>query len=144
VQELVSNNEVYSQMVMDWLRAEGVSAPVIGSLHIYRVDLEADGVDEIFIAATSLGEAQPRANAGDYSIVLMRKVVGNDVTTVPLVADFYLSQQEVIHPSSYLIANFIDLDRDGKLEVVLEIQGWEKFGALVYQVEGETVTQILK
>ena len=42
------------------------------------------------------------------------------------------------------IANFIDLNQDGVLEVVVDIQRWEGSGAAVYQVEDRTVTQVLK
>ena len=38
--------------MLDWLKAEGVTRPELGDLHIYRVDLEGDGSDEIFISAT--------------------------------------------------------------------------------------------
>ncbi len=48
VRELSPDNETYRQIVLDWLKAQGIPAPELGSLHVFRVDLEGDGVDEIF------------------------------------------------------------------------------------------------
>ena len=145
VTELPAKNQFYQQVVIDWLTAEGVSSPEIGSLQIFRVDLEGDGADEIFISATRLDGSQHTTKAGDYSVVLMRKVVGNDAVTIPLVADIYSSRElEITFPRTYSLANFIDLNQDGVLEVVVGIEKWEGFGAIIYQVNGQDVIQALK
>lgn len=38
------------------------------------------------------------------------------------------------------LGNF--LDRDGILEVIVEFHTWEDFGALLYQIDGQTITQV--
>ena len=145
VSELSTDMRLYQQAVLDWLTAQGVAAPQPGNLQILRVDLEGDGVDEVFISATRLDESQHTTKAGDYSIVLMRKVNGNDAVTIPIVADIYRTQElETTFPKTYSIGNFIDLNQDGILEVVVDIQRWEGLGATVYQVEGQTFTQALQ
>jgi len=145
VTELPANNQFYQQVVIDWLTAEGVSSPEIGSLQVFRVDLEGDGADEIFISATRLDGSQHTTKAGDYSVVLMRKVVGNDAVTIPLVADVYSSRElEITFPLTYSLVNFIDLNQDGVLEVVVDIQKWEGFGAIVFQIDGQDVIQSLR
>lgn len=142
---LSDNGEYYQQAVTDWLIGEGVTAPQIGSLQILRVDIEGDGTDEVFLDASHLDASQHTTEAGDYSIVLMRKVVGNFVLTIPLINDIYTSQQEEItFPQIYSIANFIDLNQDGVLEVVIDVQKWEGYGAIVYQIDDQEVTQVLK
>lgn len=50
----------------------------------------------------------------------------------------------MLFPRTYSIANFIDLNQDGVLEVVVDIQRWEGFGASVYQISGQNVIQTLK
>jgi hypothetical protein len=145
VQVLSPDNEIYRQDVLDWLRAEGISAPEIGTLHIYRVDIESDGVDEIFLSAAHLDESQHTTKAGDYSVVLMRKVAGNNAVTRPIVADIYDSQEaEITYPRTYSLANFIDLNQDGVLEVVVDVQRWEGVGARVYQINGQDILEVLK
>jgi len=144
VAELSADSEFYRQVVIDWLAGKGVNAPQVGSMHIFRVDLEGDGVDEIFISAAHLDDSQHTTKAGDYAVVLMRKVVGNEVVTVPLVADTYSSKDlEITYPRTYSLANFIDLNQDGALEVIVDIQGWEKVGAIVFQVNGQNIVEAL-
>jgi hypothetical protein len=144
VTELPADAKFYQQAATDWLAGEGVASAQIGLLQIFRVDIEGDGTDEVFISAAHLDESQHTTKAGDYSIVLMRRVVGNDVVTTPIVADVYRSKgPELTFPRIYSLANFIDLNQDGVLEVVVEIQGWEKFGAIVFQVNGQQVIQSL-
>jgi hypothetical protein len=142
VQELSSTNELYRQVVLEWLKGEGIAPSEPGSLHVFRVDLEGDRADEIFIGATHLDESQHTTHAGDYSLILMRKVVGNEVVTLPVVGDIYRTQEpEVTFPRAYALANFIDLNRDGVLEVVVDIQQWEGDGAIVYQVDGQDIVE---
>jgi hypothetical protein len=143
--ELSAEEEIYRQAVIDWLAGEGIASPEIGSLHIFRVDLEGDGTDEVFINATHLDESQHTTRLGDYSLILMRKVVGNEVVTTQILGDVYKSNDlEITFPRTYSLANFIDLNQDGILEVVVELRGWEKFGAIVYQIDDGDVIQTLR
>jgi hypothetical protein len=143
VEELSPENETYKQVVLDWLREAGVADPQLGPLHIYRVDLEDDGADEIFLSATHLDESQHTTRSGDYSIVLMRKVVGNDAVTIPLVADIYPSKEAVVtYPRIFLLSNFVDLDQDGALEVIVDYHRWEEDGAVIYTIDGQRVVQV--
>ena len=143
VDELSPAIDIYQDVVMDWLTSQGVQSPVLGDMRVLRVDLEADGVDEIFISVTHLDGSQHTVWAGDYSVILMRKVVGNDVTTVPVVADIYYSSgTDNTFPSAYAPANFIDLDQDGVLEVIVDVQRWEADAALLFKVDGQNVRQV--
>jgi hypothetical protein len=142
--KLSTDGEFYQQAVLDWLKDEGIKDPQVGTLQIFRVDLEGDGSDEIFISATRLDESQHTTKAGDYSIVLMRKVVGNEVVTTLVTGDVYDSKElEITYPRTYSLANFIDLNQDGVLEVIVSFQKWEGFGASVFQIDGQDVTQTL-
>ena len=142
-EELSPDNEIYRQVVLDWLKEAGVPDPQPGTLHIYRIDLEGDGTDEIFISAAHLDGSQHFTKSGDYSMLLMRRVVGNTAVTLPVIADIYQSREaEITYPRTYLPGNFIDLNQDGILEVVVDYQRWEGDGALVFQIEGPKITQI--
>ena len=144
VTELSADGQFYQQAVLDWLTTEGVSAPQPGVLHVFRVDIEGDRVDEIFISASHLDESQHTTKAGDYSVVLMRKVVGNDAVTVPIVGDVFHSQElEITYPTTYSLMNFIDLNQDGVLEVIVDTQKWENISARIYQINGQDVIQAL-
>ena len=143
VEELPPENELYKQVVVDWLAQAGVVNPQLGTIQIHRVDLEGDGSDEIFISATRV-ESQHTIQEGDHSIILMRKVIGNNALTIPILADLYTSLgYGNPFPCTYFIGNFIDLNRDGVLEVVVEYERWEGFGASVYQIDGQNVEEAL-
>jgi len=144
VTELSADGQFYQQEVLDWLTTEEVLNPQLDVLHVFRVDIEGDGVDEIFISASHLDESQHTTKAGDYSVVLMRKVVGNDAVTVPIVGDVYRSQElEITYPITYSLINFIDLNQDGVLEVIVDTQKWENAGAIISQINGQEVIQVL-
>ena len=144
VTELSADGQFYQQAVLDWLTTERVSVPQLDVLHVFLVDIEGDGVYEIFISASHLDESQHTTKAGDYSVVLMRKVIGNDAVTIPIVGDVYRSQElEITYPTTYSLINFIDLNQDGVLEVIVDTQKWENVGARIYQINGQDVTQAL-
>ncbi len=144
-QDLPLDTPVYRQAVADWLVSQGVPQPDVRITRVVRVDLEGDGVDEVFINASRfLDESGHNTELGDYSILLMRRVAGDSVVTVPLVADVYLSPTaELSFPFTYLLVNALDLNRDGTLEVIVDVSRWEGDGVLVYQVDGVNVTQVL-
>jgi hypothetical protein len=144
VTKLSADGQFYQQAVLDWLTAENVSDPQLDVLHVFRVDIEGDGVDEIFISASHLNESQHTTKAGDYSVILMRKVIGNDAVTIPIVGDVYRSPElEITYPITYSLINFIDLNQDGVLEVIVDTQKWENVGARIYQIDGQDVIKAL-
>lgn len=146
VEELASEGGFYRQVVADWLTAEGVPAPQIDAMQVFRVDIEGDGVDEVFVSAHHFVDGSGHmTEAGDYSLVLMRKVTGDSVLTISIVQDIYTSPEpELRFPFTHSISNFIDLNQDGTLEVVIEINRWEGFGAVVYEVDGREIVQVLR
>ena len=144
VTELSDDGQFYQQAVSDWLKTQGMISPQPGTLQVFRTDLEGDGVNEIFISATHLDESQHMTYPGDYSIVLMRKVIGNDAVTVPLVSNLYYDNNSgMTFPPTYSLANFIDLNQDGIMEVVVDVQKWEGFGARIFQINKQDVFQVL-
>jgi hypothetical protein len=143
--EFPVNTLVYRQALSDWLVGQGLDQPVIQISRIVRVDLEGDGVDEVFIVASHFKDQSGHlAEDGDYSLVLMRKVT-TSVITSPLAADLYRSKEpELVFPKTYELINLMDLNRDGNLEAIVTVRFWEGFGAQVYEIKGTKPAEVLK
>jgi hypothetical protein len=86
-QQLSLDNVIYREAMADWLRAQGIDQPEVQLTAVQRLDLEGDGVDEVVVSATRLkdGGHTPPVAAGDYSVVVVRKLVAGTVVTLPLV-----------------------------------------------------------
>jgi hypothetical protein len=143
-QEIPTSNDSYRQAIGKLLQENGIPASEIMLTRILKIDLEGDGVDEVIISANRFAEKTGHdVTAGDYSLVVLRKVSGNTVLTLPLVATYYLKAQKLAYPNQYTLATVLDLNGDGKMEIGVEITGWEKVGTLGYEVEGNAVKNIL-
>ncbi|HXG24055.1 MAG TPA: hypothetical protein VNJ09_05815, partial [Chthonomonadales bacterium] len=147
--ELSTDDPFYAQAVREWFQSQGNSPEEIHITRILETDIEGDGVNEVLLSASYFKEKpQPfYTETDDYSVVLMRKVTGNDVVTVPLVKDYYVStvpELEISYPNTYTLAATLDLNRDGTLEVVVDVRRWEGWGAIVYRVDGQNVREVLR
>jgi hypothetical protein len=144
--EISVDEPVYSQAVADWLKSQGAAPSEIHVTRIMQADLQGDGVNEVLVSATYFASTVfPTSQAGDYSVILLRKVLGNEVVTVPIVADFYMSATpEANYPNTYSLIDVLDLNRDGNFEIIVGIDRWEGEGAVVFTVSGGTFTQVLQ
>ncbi|MBK9604115.1 MAG: hypothetical protein IPO36_20120 [Anaerolineales bacterium] len=146
VEDIAADSPVYQKAVADWLIAQGMAQPEVDITRILRTDIEGDGTDEVFISASHFASTvMPVTAGGDYSIVLMRKVNGSEVVTTPLVADVYLSAQpEATYPYTYVLNDFLDLNQDANLEVLIKVTRWEGMGVMVYEVKDGSIVQAIK
>ena len=134
---------VYRQEVARWLSAHGVKNPQVSILKIWRVDLEGDGVQEVLINAVRQHGAgglpenvSPDAAAGDYSLLLVRRVVGKSVKTVSLVSEIYPKAKKFNAPSVHDLTAVLDLNGDGRLEIVVRGRYYEGDWVDVWEYHG--------
>ena len=146
--ELAADDPTYVQAVTEWFQAQGISPAEIHISRILQVDIEGDGINEVLLSASYFKDTSGHmVETGDYSIVLVRKVTGNTVVTVPLVKDYYvtsLPEAEMSYPKTYTLVDALDLNRDGTLEVIVGVSRWEGAGAIVYRVDGQNVREVLR
>jgi len=138
------DTEIYLQAVAAWQVEQAPSQPIAAVKKIWRVDVEGDGTDEVFINATRFAEptghnVEPR----DYSVVLMRTVIGSDVATVELVGDYYSEPVMNQFPLAYNLEFIGDLNGDGQMEVVVGVSRWEGSGVMVFEIDGADVQLVL-
>jgi hypothetical protein len=145
---VLSSNASYIQAITEWFQAQGNSPSEIRITRILQADIEGDGVNEVLLSASYFKDPSGHmAETGDYSVVLMRKVIGNDVVTVPLVKDYYvtsLPEAELTYPLTYTLAGALDLNNDGTLEVIVDVSRWEGGGAIVYRIDGQNAREVLR
>jgi hypothetical protein len=135
---------VYRDLVAKWLRAKGIADPVVNITQILRVDLEGDKTDEVLIAANLLRGDVASAKAGDYSVVLLRKIMKGEVQSIPVVEEYYFTGCiGECAPAAHRVAALLDVNGDGVMEIVLAWRGYKGRGKTVYQVEGGDVRNVL-
>ena len=138
-----NNSSVYCKAIADLLRTRGITNPDVRLTQIIRVDLEGDGVDEVLISATRLSTNNPSVEAGDYSLVVLRKIIDGKVATIQLEANYYPQAEDFIAPNTYSIAGILDLNGDAIMDVVVNTGYYEGAGAGVFQINGGTVNKVL-
>jgi len=150
-----TTQQVYVEAVRDFLKTKGIEEPKVKIDNIIRVDLDGDGEDEVLISATNYSEkkegAPMRSPAGSYSMVLLRRVVSGKVETQLVEGEFYpkayrnaTGDDEGFNaPNAYKVIAVLDLDGDGKMEVVVASQYYEGEATTIYRCDPKKVKELL-
>ena len=128
VTALPIQNSLYAGVVRAELTRRGLKNPVVQLRGVFRADLDGDGSDEVIIEATHFAESGTgdpvppvNAQAGDYSVLLLRSVANGQVKTAVLGADVVLKSGSIDAPRNGLrerLEGIADLNGDGRMEVV--------------------------
>ena len=148
-----TTQQVYVEAVRDFLKTKGIEGPKVKIDNIIRVDLDGDGdgEDEVLISATNYSEkeegAPMRSPAGSYSMVLLRWVVSGKVETQLVEGEFYPKayddDERFNAPNAYKVIAVLDLDGDGKLEVVVASNYYEGGATTIYRCDPKKVKELL-
>lgn len=136
----------YEEAVAALLTENGLANPQVQIDSVLRVDIEGDGVDEVLIAASRLsgGTSTPAVAAGDYALLVLRKVSNGSVTTVPLALDVYAEGNDLAYPFRYGVLGLLDLDGDGQLEIVVEAERYEGRRVIVFDSTAAGLQAVLQ
>jgi len=150
-----TTQQVYVDAVRDFLKTKGIDQPKVKIHNILRVDLDGDGEDEVLISATNYfrkDESVPmRSPAASYSMVLLRRVVAGKVATQLIEGEFYpkaypkAAQDEgrFDAPNAYKVIATLDLDGDGKMEIVIDSDYYEGEMTTIYQYDPKKAQAVL-
>ncbi|HEX4697537.1 MAG TPA: hypothetical protein VH254_07685 [Candidatus Udaeobacter sp.] len=150
-----TTQQVYVDAVRDFLKTKGIDQPKVKIHNILRVDLDGDGEDEVLISATNYfrkDESVPmRSLAASYSMVLLRRVVAGKVATQLIEGEFYpkaypkAAQDEgrFDAPNAYKVIATLDLDGDGKMEIVIDSHYYEGEMTTIYQYDPKKAQAVL-
>lgn len=123
VEVITTENQTYKDITRDLIAQFGIDDPDPQLLQVLRVDLEGDGVVEVLVVAERLqGGGLAGAQAGDYSIVYLRKVIGNEVQQLVLHHSTLqnLAPDEFGYLEAFRVPTVADLDGDGQMEIVTQ------------------------
>jgi hypothetical protein len=157
IQTLPLNNATYQKLMADELKKRKISAPVIMT-QILKTDLDNDKTDEVILVAQRpkvsfddrrMLESKYESAAGDYSLVLVRKVTRSGVKTFVLgervikkLFDGTNDGQPIVL-TQYVTA-IADIDGDGKMEVFLDDYVHEGLGVTIYGWDGRGFSKKLE
>jgi len=138
--------EVFEKAMREMLVSKGISKPQVKISQMLRVDLDEDGKLETLITARHFDDEIERLSvkAGDYCFVLIRRVVNGQVKTQVLAGDAYPKTDQDLSPSTYEVAGLLDLDGDGKLEVLVRTGYYEGGGMQVWQLRGDQLVKVIE
>jgi hypothetical protein len=152
-----ATQSVYVDAVRDFLKARGIADPKVRITRILRVDLEGDGEEEVLISATNYftedksdHSAAPFPDApiespqrGSYSVVILRRVVAGKVQTQLVAGEVYPKPDEPVAPNVYQVTAVLDLNGDGKLEVIVHSFYYEGGQTTIYRCELDKIEAVL-
>jgi hypothetical protein len=155
VQILDATQQVYVDAARDFLKTKGIDEPKVKIESILRVDLDGDGEEEVLISATNYFEkddgAPMRSPAGSYSMVLLRRQIAGKVETQLVEGEFYpkaypkAAQEEgrFDAPNAYKVIAVLDLDGDGKMEIVVGSHYYEGEETTIYRCDPKKCDALL-
>lgn len=147
-----TTQKAYVDVVHDFLETKQIKHPKVKIDSILRVDLDGDGEEEVLISAANYF-AKPdhvpmRSPAGSYSMVLLRRVVAGKIETQLVEGEFhpkaYVSKEGSFDaPSIHKVIATLDLDADGKLEVIVGSNYYEGEEITIYRCDQKKVETLL-
>jgi hypothetical protein len=147
---LPNNSVPYLKIAKDFLVQKGLKNPVVKLTSLLKTDFDNDKSDEVFLVGrhfqeSSSGDYFPPVygKKGDYSFVLMRKIVNGKVQTISLGDDVLLKDIEIDSDTRHLaqfydIAGLLDLNHDGTLELVSYGAYYEGYSFEILEWNGTT------
>lgn len=80
---------------------------------------------------------------GSYSIITLRRVLAGKVQTQVVAGEIYPKPDESVAPNVYEIAAILDVNGDGKLEVMVHSFYYEGGQTTIYRCEPEKIDPAL-
>ncbi|MEZ5227700.1 MAG: hypothetical protein R2710_13815 [Acidimicrobiales bacterium] len=123
---------VYLDEVARLIGQNGIDPALATVDSVARVDLEGDGVDEVVVTANR-SPNWPEPEAGNYSLVFLRKLVDEEVQTAILFSTYLAETPPDFYWVRARLAGFADLNGDAKLEILMASEYYEGAGIEAFE-----------
>ncbi len=140
-----TDQATYKKVVAAILRKNGIAKPIVQITQLWRVDLDGDGTQEVLLTATRKADygdknsIAPASRAGDYSLLLLRRVVRGKAQNRVLQGEIYPRAKPFNAPGFYQLAAVLDADGDGKMEFLVRGRYYEGLWSVLYTSRGDAV-----
>ena len=137
----VADRESAAALVADYLRGAGIAKPIVqaGELGLRRVDLDGDGKQELLISA------ERSVNDQDvYSVVLLQHQVGGALKLEALESNVQSGAVNLFERNRHSLFVVLDLNGDGRMEVVTRADGFEWSGVAVHSFDQGGAARLLE
>ncbi len=146
VQSLV--NPIYQKAAAEPLRHGGLTVSRARLTQHLRVDLNGDGEEEVLLCAHSRSGIGSDLSAvrNDYSLAALRFVSEEKVKTVPLAIESHRRDRAegTVAMSRHEILGCLDINGDGRMEVVLYSKQFERDEVQIFTFDGRTPRRVLR
>lgn len=146
VKRIALDNAAYVKIMNDFLRTKRIRTPLAKLNRAFSVDLDGDGRDEIVLAATRVDryfQPRPKRKTYDaYSVVLIRKSVGGKMRNIVVDGSFDPQTDAIYDGYVYDISSFVDLNGDGRMEIIEYGEYYEGSGISVFQLVGNKAVSV--
>ncbi len=135
----------YQRAVVEYLQQRGLTDVPVVVDQVIRTDLDGDGVDEVIVAAhhPDATTGLP-AQAGYFSVVLLRRVVNGGVDTSALFEDLH-AVADTDYPTMGIgnVSVIADLNGDGAMEIAINSSYFESGVTNVYDTTSNVPKKVL-
>lgn len=130
-----TEQKTYKQAASQILASFGLTVPNPVLTQVLRVDLDGDGTEEVLVSATHYKDGlMTHQLAGGYSVVFLRRVVNGQVGTVVLHSHVFTTNEPELAWMNEVTA-VLDLNGDGRMEVVLTSMYYEGSETLIFDID---------
>jgi hypothetical protein len=135
-----ADQQEYRTIISNYVKGAGIRNPKVTIFQLLRVDLDGDGTEEVLISANSSETPSIYMSRGDFSVVLLRRVVQGKPQTIPIVSEVELKNHEDLplrgkwHHKE-IVAAILDVNGDGVMEVITTFQSAYDSGKNVYYMK---------
>lgn len=139
-----SGSEDLDDDIRQALDVAGLADSPVDDVRSFRIDIDGDGDVDVVAEAETGDLTQVDDDPSKYSLLLLRTVDGDEVTTnlIGEVAAPFSMGEDFYFANDLSVESFVDLDRDGNVEVIIRSNGFE--GSSVSVVEPATGDTLLE